>query len=92
MSIEALNKLIVEFEIEKEIIDYLILCTQSPDFSIPATACIIQDKVGLKKTCGARGINLGCSGYRYGLGLAKELVSTVQAKNFVYYEYEVRKE
>jgi len=84
MAIAALNKLISEFEIDKQTIDYLILCTQSPDFSLPTTACIIQDKVGLPKTCGALDINLGCSGYIYGLGLAKGLILTEQAKNVVF--------
>ena len=84
MAIAALNKLIYEFEIDKKAIDYLILCTQSPDFSLPTTACIIQDKVGLPKTCGALDINLGCSGYIYGLGLAKGLILTEQAKNVVF--------
>lgn len=84
MAIDALNKLIKDFEIDKNTIDYLILCTQSPDFSLPTTACIIQDKVGLPKTCGAVDINLGCSGYIYGLGLAKGLILTGQAKNVVF--------
>lgn len=84
MAIAAINQLIEEFDIDKESIDYLILCTQSPDYSLPTTACIIQDKVGLPKTCGALDINLGCSGYIYGLGLAKGLILTEQAKNVVF--------
>jgi 3-oxoacyl-[acyl-carrier-protein] synthase-3 len=48
---------------------------------LPTTACILQDKAGLSKTCGALDFNLGCSGYIYGLGLAKGLVESNQAKN-----------
>lgn len=84
MAISALNKLVVDFELDKSEIDYLILCTQSPDYSLPTTACIVQDRAGLSKTCGAIDINLGCSGYVYGLGLAKGLVSSEQAVNVVF--------
>lgn len=64
-------------------IDYLILCTQSPDYFLPTTACIIQDRIGIPKTSGALDFNLGCSGYIYGLGLAKGLIETGQAQNII---------
>ena len=69
--------------IEKNDIDFLILCTQSPDYFLPTTACILQDKANLPKTCGALDFNLGCSGYIYGLGLSKGLVDSGQAKNIL---------
>ncbi len=84
MALIALNRLIAEYNIEKSKIDYLILCTQSPDYSLPTTACIIQNKAELPKKCGAIDINLGCSGYIYGLGLAKGLICTGQAKNIIF--------
>ncbi len=84
MALTVLNKLIAEFQIDKKTIDYLILCTQTPDYILPTTACIIQDKAELPTSCGAIDINLGCSGYIYGLGLAKGLISTGQAKNIVF--------
>lgn len=59
---------------EKESIDFLLLCTQSPDYILPTSACILQDKLGLKKTTGAFDFNLGCSGYIYGLAIAKGLI------------------
>jgi 3-oxoacyl-[acyl-carrier-protein] synthase-3 len=65
-------------------IDYLIYCTQSPEYIIPTNACIIQDKLGLSTTCGALDINLGCSGYVYGLGLAKALIDSSQANNILF--------
>lgn len=62
-------------------IDFLIFCTQSPDYYLPTTACIIQDRLGLRTSCGALDINLGCSGFIYGLSLAKGLVETGSAEN-----------
>lgn len=61
-------------------IDYLLLCTQSPDYFLPTTACLLQDRLGISKTSGALDFNLGCSGYVYGLGLAKGLIETGQVK------------
>jgi 3-oxoacyl-[acyl-carrier-protein] synthase III len=64
-------------------IDYLIFCTQSPDYFLPATSCIVQNKLNLPKNCGAIDINQGCSGFVYTLGLAKALLETNQAKNIL---------
>src|SRR5712664_2998528 len=61
-------------------IDVLIFCTQSPDYFTPTTACLIQDRLGLKTSCGAVDINQGCSGYVYGLALAKSLVEAGTAR------------
>lgn len=67
--------------IDKNKIDYLILCTQSPDYYLPTTACVLQDRLGLPKSCGAFDYNLGCSGYIYGLSIAKGLIESDQAEN-----------
>lgn len=67
--------------IDKNKIDYLILCTQSPDYYLPTTACILQDRLDLPKSCGAFDYNLGCSGYIYGLSIAKGLIESDQAEN-----------
>jgi len=66
--------------IEPSTIDYLLLCTQTPDYFLPTTACILQHRLGLPTTCGALDFNLGCSGYIYGLSLAKGLIASGQAK------------
>ena len=84
MALTVLNKLVNDFRIDKKDIDYIILCTQSPDFLLPTTACLIQDKAGLPNSCGAIDVNLGCSGYIYGLGLAKGLISSGQVKNIIF--------
>lgn len=65
-------------------IDFLILCTQAPDYVLPTTACILQNTLGIPVTAGALDINLGCSGFVYGLGLAKALIENGQARNILF--------
>jgi 3-oxoacyl-[acyl-carrier-protein] synthase-3 len=60
-------------------IDFVLLCTQSPDYFLPTTACIVQHRLGIPTTAGAYDFNLGCSGYIYGLGQAEGLISSGQA-------------
>jgi len=67
--------------IDKNVIDYLILVTSSPRFKLPTSACILQDKLGLSNSVGAIDVNLGCSGYVYGLELAKALIDSGIKKN-----------
>lgn len=67
--------------LDKENIDFVLYCTQSPDYPLPSTACILQNRLGLPNHCGALDFDLGCSGYVYGLGLAKGLIETGQANN-----------
>lgn len=81
LAIKASIKLFTEFEIDKSSIDYLILCTQSPDYFLPTSACLVHETLGLSKNAGAIDINQGCSGYVYGLSLAKGLVSSGICKN-----------
>lgn len=83
IAIEAINALCNENQIEKSEIDYLIVCTQSPDYFLPTTACIVQHKAGLSTNCAAIDINQGCSGYIYGLSLAKGLIISKVAKNVI---------
>lgn len=70
-------------EISREDVDFVIVCTQSPDYILPSTACIVQDKLGLNTKCGAFDFNLGCSGYEYGLAIAKGFVVSGIAKNIL---------
>jgi 3-oxoacyl-[acyl-carrier-protein] synthase-3 len=62
-------------------IDFLLFCTQAPDYFLPTTACVLQERLGLPTAAGALDFNLGCSGFVYGLGLAKGLIETGQASN-----------
>jgi len=81
MAVAAIRNLQIETGIDLSQIDYFLLCTQSPDYQIPTTACIVQHRVGLSNNCGAIDINQGCSGYIYGLSLASALVSSGIANN-----------
>lgn len=84
LAILAAEKLFTEHSIDKNTIDYIILCTQSPDYFLPTTACLIQARLGISTNCGAIDINQGCSGYIYGLGLSKALIETGQAQNVLF--------
>lgn len=81
LAFKAAEKLIAENNIDKESIDFVLLCTQSPDYFLPSTSCIIQSRLGLPTNCGAFDFNLGCSGYEYGLAVAKGLLISGVAKN-----------
>ncbi|HZL50629.1 MAG TPA: ketoacyl-ACP synthase III [Terracidiphilus sp.] len=81
LAVAAAQKLFAGGSVHAEEIDYLILCTQSPDHFLPTTACLIQDRLGIPTSTGAVDINLGCSGYIYGLGLAEGLIATGQARS-----------
>jgi 3-oxoacyl-[acyl-carrier-protein] synthase-3 len=74
LAVNAALKLFQEFEIDKSKVDYVILCTQSPDYLLPTSACIVHNQIGLPLTAGAIDINQGCAGFIYGLSLAKGLV------------------
>lgn len=67
--------------VDKKEIDYILYCTQSPEYFLPSTACILQERLGLRNNIGALDFNLGCSGYTYGLSLAKGLINSGQVKN-----------
>src|SRR5581483_9588340 len=81
MATAAGLKLLRSGIVSAEEIDFVLLCTQSPDYFLPTTACLVQNRLGLRTDCGALDFNLGCSGYVYGLGLAKGLIETAQARN-----------
>jgi len=76
LAFEAGIKLLHNDIVNFEEIDLLILVTQSPDYVLPTSACILQDKLGLNKSCMAFDINLGCSGFIYALGVAGGLIES----------------
>jgi 3-oxoacyl-[acyl-carrier-protein] synthase-3 len=79
LAIKACEKLFKKAD--KNDIDYILYCTQSPEYFLPTTACILQDRLGLRNEIGALDFNLGCSGFAYGVSLANALISSGQAKN-----------
>jgi 3-oxoacyl-[acyl-carrier-protein] synthase-3 len=81
LAVEAAKKLFRTGAVEPEQIDYVLFCTQSPDYFLPTSACLIQARLGIPQSAGALDYNLGCSGFVVGLGLAKGLIETGQATN-----------
>lgn len=81
MAEKAARKLFEEYNVSPNDIDFVMLCTQSPDYFLPSTACILQHKLGIPTTAGAFDYNLGCSGCIYGLAMAKGLIAAGIAKN-----------
>jgi 3-oxoacyl-[acyl-carrier-protein] synthase III len=75
MAVLAVEKLFAS-GVDKETIGLLIFVTQSPDYVLPTTACILQDRLGLNKTCMAFDVNLGCSGFVYGIAIAGGLIES----------------
>lgn len=76
----ACDKLLVELGWQRDEIDVLIFVSQTPDYILPATACILQDRLGLSKDCLAFDISLGCSGWVYGLSTISSLLSSGSLK------------
>ena len=83
MAVKAAEKLFNEYGISPQSVDFILLCTQSPDYLLPTTACIVQYRLGIPTTAGAFDYNLGCSGYVYGLATAKGLLCAGVAKNIL---------
>lgn len=76
----AAEKLIAEKGIDKKEVGVCIFVTQTPDYNIPATACVLHKRLGLPKDCIAFDINLGCSGYVFGLQTVSSLMETTNCK------------
>ena len=68
---------------DKDKIDFILFCTQSPEYYLPSGACILQDRLGLNKNIGAFDFNLGCSGFVYGLAMAKSFINSKIATNIL---------
>lgn len=72
----AAEKLIAELCWDKKEIEAVVFVSQTADYVLPATACILQDRLGLPKECYAEDVALGCSGWVYGLSNVASLVAT----------------
>jgi 3-oxoacyl-[acyl-carrier-protein] synthase-3 len=84
LAVAASEKLFREHEIDPKSIDFLLFCTQTPDYPLPTTSCLIQDRLSLPTHCGALDFNLGCSGYVYGLALADGLIQSGAARRILF--------
>lgn len=78
---KAAKRLFEEYSIDPSSIDFVLLCTQSPDYFLPSTACLLQSRLGIPTSAGALDFDLGCSGCIYGLALAKGLIASHTAQN-----------
>lgn len=81
MAYQATLDLFEEYDIDPKSIDFIIFSTQSPDYFIPSSACVLQNRLGIPIASGAFDFDLGCSGYTYGLAIAKSFVESGLAKN-----------
>jgi 3-oxoacyl-[acyl-carrier-protein] synthase III len=80
LGVAAAERLFAEQNIDRDSIDFLLFCTQSPDYILPTTACLMQQRLGLPTSIGALDFNLGCSGFVYGLSLADGLIRSGAAR------------
>jgi 3-oxoacyl-[acyl-carrier-protein] synthase-3 len=78
---KAAQRLFERNAVQPSQIDFVLFCTQSPDHFVPTTACSIQNRLGIRTSAGAIDINQACSGYVYGLSIAKCLIESGTCKN-----------
>ncbi|PTM19951.1 MAG: 3-oxoacyl-ACP synthase [Bacteroidetes bacterium] len=81
MAIAVGERFFEEHEVMREEIDFLLICSQSPDYYFPSTACLVQHALGLRREIGGFDYTLGCSGYLYGLAMANSFIDSGLAKN-----------
>ncbi|MFA5974927.1 MAG: ketoacyl-ACP synthase III [Elusimicrobiota bacterium] len=67
--------------VPRESVESLIFVTQSPDYALPTTACLLQNRLGLPLSCMSFDVNLGCSGFIYGLAIASSLIRSGVVRN-----------
>ena len=83
LAVAAVEKLFQQHDIDRNSIDFLLFCTQSPDYPLPTTACLLQDRLKLRTSIGALDFNLGCSGFVYGLSVADGLIRSGAAERIL---------
>lgn len=76
----AAEKILEEKKIDRSEIGVLVFVTQTSDYNIPATACVLQNRLGLDKSCIAFDVNLGCSGFTYGMTILGSLLMSTRCK------------
>jgi 3-oxoacyl-[acyl-carrier-protein] synthase-3 len=76
LCLAAANKVLDSLGWEKDSIGALIMVTQSPDYFLPSTSCVLHKELGLTDECAAFDVGLGCSGYPYGLWLASMMLNS----------------
>ncbi len=84
LAFAAAEKLFAENKLDRDGTDFILLCTQHPDYQMPHTAAHIQSRLGLGKNVGTMDIALGCSGYVYGLAVAKSFIESGLARKILF--------
>jgi 3-oxoacyl-[acyl-carrier-protein] synthase-3 len=74
MAVAAAERLFATTPGAREAVELVVLCTQNPDYKLPTTANIVQDRLGLAQTVAAFDINQGCSGFLYGLAVCRSMM------------------
>ncbi len=80
---QAASELLDSTGIRREEIDALLFLSQTPDYQMPATSCVLQDRLRLSRECAAIDLSQGCSGYVYGLWMAASLISSGACKKLL---------
>lgn len=80
LAFDATEKLLEELQWQRDEVDAIIVVTQSPDYVIPATAIILQDRLKLSHATIAFDVNLGCSGYPFGLHILGSMIASGAVK------------
>ena len=76
LACEAAEHLLKANSFKRDEIELLVFCTQSPDYVLPTSSCILQNRLALSSTVAAFDFNLGCSGYVYGLSIVKSMMES----------------
>lgn len=84
IAVKAAEKLFLDYSVNPSEIDFVLFCAQEFDYYTPTTACVIHERLKLSSQCGALDFNLGCSGYVYGLSIAKGLIESVGLKKILF--------
>lgn len=72
----AADNILTSLGWERDSIGALIMVTQSPDYLLPSTACVVHKSLGLSDECAAFDLGLGCSGYPYGLWVGAMMINS----------------
>lgn len=83
LAVAACEKLFADSGLKPEEVECLIVVTQTPDYTLPHTAAIVQDRIGVPKSAASFDVSLGCSGYVYGLSVILSFMQMNGMKNGV---------
>ena len=78
LCLAAAERLLDELGWSRDSVRLLVFVSQTPDYVLPATSCSLHGRLGLSESCAAFDVNLGCSGYVYGLWVASQLVGSAR--------------